>query len=45
MSENNRNNTGNSTGSTEIEPEVNDIAEEINQGRAVASKGLLSIYA
>ncbi|GEM_PF-2208533 len=45
MAENNRNNTGNSTGSTEIEPEVNDIAEEINQGRAVASKGLLSIYA
>ena len=45
MAENNRNNTGNSTGSTEVEPEVNDIAEEINQGRAVASKGLLSIYA
>jgi len=45
MAENNRNNTGNSIGSTEIEPEVNDIAEEINQGRAVASKGLLSIYA
>ena len=45
MAENNRNNTGNSTRSTEIEPEVNDIAEEINQGRAVSSKGLLSIYA
>jgi len=45
MAENNRNNTGNSTISTEIEPEVNDIADEINQGRAVSSKGLLSIYA
>jgi len=45
MSENNRNNARNSVGSAEIEPEVNDIAEEINQGRAVASKGLLSIYA
>jgi flagellar hook-length control protein FliK len=45
MAENNRNNTGNSMDSTEIEPEVNDIAEEINQGRALSSKGLLSIYA
>ncbi len=45
MAENNRNNTGNSMGSSEIEPDVNDIAEEINQGRAFSSKGLLSIYA
>ncbi|MDF1583763.1 MAG: flagellar hook-length control protein FliK [Methyloprofundus sp.] len=45
MSENNRNNARNSVDSSAIEPGVNDIAEEINQGRAVASKGILSIYA
>ncbi|MCF7972053.1 MAG: flagellar hook-length control protein FliK [Methylococcaceae bacterium] len=45
MAENNRNNTRNFMGAAEIEPEMNEIAEEINQGRAVASKGLLSIYA
>ncbi|NOQ15475.1 MAG: hypothetical protein GQ581_00275 [Methyloprofundus sp.] len=39
-------NNGNSSLAQEArELEVNDIAEEITQGRAVASKGLLSLYA
>jgi len=31
--------------SGDLDEEVNDMANEINMGRAVASKGLLSIYA
>jgi len=47
MAENNRNNSRNPIDSNANEPDldVNNITEEINQGRAVASKGILSIYA
>jgi len=41
----NKENAGQLVQSDEQGEEVNDIADEINMGRAVASKGLLSIYA
>lgn len=40
-----QNNDNRSLGQEAGELEVNDITEEITQGRAVASKGLLSLYA
>jgi len=41
----NKENAGQLAQSDDQGEEVNDIADEINMGRAVASKGLLSIYA
>jgi len=43
--ESNKENADQLAQSSELDEDVNDIANEINRGRAVASKGLLSIYA
>jgi len=43
--ESNKENADQLAQSDDLDEEVNDMANEINMGRAVASKGLLSIYA